>query len=300
MTIVNPSFDEYAQFFVSTSQDLLCRYPAKKFMFSKLNGDKWRRMLYRSSYFAARISKKLRLPRTIVDVIELTDGEFYVLDDAPEARGRLRRSAVSFVAGLQFRDISGIAQYADSIRAFFTPVSAHKKNVESCIRAARTRCNLLVGIHIRRGDYATHGGGRYLYEVADFVRIMKQIEHLFDDKSVGFLVCSNEKLQRNLFDGLNCHFSNNPAIEDMYCLAACDYLVGPPSTFSLWACFYGSVPLYFIQEAYEPVTHEKFLDYFSIVGGHKVHTDENVKQYVVINGAKYSLKYPTEKQYLSL
>jgi hypothetical protein len=32
-------------------------------------------------------------------------------------------------------------------------------------------------------------------------------------------------------------------ITDMYVLAACDAILGPPSTFSIWASYYGRVPL---------------------------------------------------------
>ena len=34
----------------------------------------------------------------------------------------------------------------------------------------------------------------------------------------------------------------------MYSLAECDYIVGPPSTFSTWASFYGNVPIYRITD----------------------------------------------------
>jgi hypothetical protein len=32
-------------------------------------------------------------------------------------------------------------------------------------------------------------------------------------------------------------------VQDMYALARCDYLLGPPSTFTIWSSFYGRVPL---------------------------------------------------------
>ena len=35
-------------------------------------------------------------------------------------------------------------------------------------------------------------------------------------------------------------------ITDLYCMASCDGIIGPPSTFSQWASFYGKVPLSFI------------------------------------------------------
>ena len=38
--------------------------------------------------------------------------------------------------------------------------------------------------------------------------------------------------------------SSGVAVEDLYALAGCDLLIGPPSTFTQWASFYGKVPLY--------------------------------------------------------
>jgi len=31
----------------------------------------------------------------------------------------------------------------------------------------------------------------------------------------------------------------------IFSFAKCDYIVGPPSTFTSWASFYGDVPVYF-------------------------------------------------------
>jgi hypothetical protein len=42
---------------------------------------------------------------------------------------------------------------------------------------------------------------------------------------------------------LNVTWGSGHLVEDMYAFAGCDYLVGPPSTFTTWASFYGQVPL---------------------------------------------------------
>jgi hypothetical protein len=60
---------------------------------------------------------------------------------------------------------------------------------------------------------------------------------------VGFLLCSNGELDLSEFNGLSVFRPTNHFIEDMYSLAACDYIVGPPSTYSAWASFVGDTPL---------------------------------------------------------
>jgi len=47
-----------------------------------------------------------------------------------------------------------------------------------------------------------------------------------------------------MFTGIKTHFGTGHFIEDLYTLASCDYIIGPPSTFTMWASFYGRVPLY--------------------------------------------------------
>ena len=65
---------------------------------------------------------------------------------------------------------------------------------------------------------------------------------------MAFLICSDEPQHGGDFARMNVHFGTGHAIEDLYALARCDYLIGPPSTFSAWASFYGKVPLYFIED----------------------------------------------------
>ena len=40
-------------------------------------------------------------------------------------------------------------------------------------------------------------------------------------------------------------------IGDLYSLAACDYIIGPPSTYTQWASFYGQVPRFVHNRKYE-------------------------------------------------
>jgi hypothetical protein len=62
-------------------------------------------------------------------------------------------------------------------------------------------------------------------------------------------MCSNQKQDPTVFSSL-AHFDpDGHLVVDMYSLAACDYIVGPPSTFSQWASFYGSVPLCIVRDA---------------------------------------------------
>jgi hypothetical protein len=47
----------------------------------------------------------------------------------------------------------------------------------------------------------------------------------------------------------------------MYSLAKCDLIMGPISTYSTWASFYGKVPLYRIDNPENPVSLDNFKIY---------------------------------------
>jgi hypothetical protein len=67
---------------------------------------------------------------------------------------------------------------------------------------------------------------------------------------VEILIVSNEKsLSRTLYERslpAPVYFpAGNPG-EDLYALSTCNYLIGPPSTFSLMAAFYRDANVYWI------------------------------------------------------
>jgi hypothetical protein len=300
ITVVNPSFDEYADFFEGTRRDLLCRYPSKLSFWTRLCGPNMRRVFYKGASLVARIVRKLGGLGRLAQVVTVPDNVFYLLDDNPQAVDVFRNSKVVFVSGLQFRDISDIRKQSEKIRAYFTPSRAYLENIDALIRPIKKRCDVLIGIHIRRGDYATHLNGRYCFEVGDYVRVVEDVKTMFSDKKVAFLICSNDKLDGTLFAGSDVTSGTGHFLEDMYALARCDYIVGPPSTYSLWASFYGQSRLCFLQSRDAKLELTDFKDYFSLIADQEVREEDGGEQYVSINGAKYGLVFRTQKRHLAL
>lgn len=118
---------------------------------------------------------------------------------------------------------------------------------------------IYIGIHIRRGDYATFSNGRYFYEIEYYYQLMDMLYQQIanNNKKVRFLICSNENFDISSEQLLSkvsfttrdvIRFSPSSAIIDLYALSQCDYILGPPSTFSQWASFYGENKLCFIKD----------------------------------------------------
>jgi len=109
---------------------------------------------------------------------------------------------------------------------------------------------ILVGVHLRRGDYKTWKKGKYYY--SDDV-YKKQIESISQQLSAKgetkqiVILFSNEPLQFEQSE--NIFISKENWYIDHYIMAQCHYLIGPPSTFTLWASIVGNAKLFHLFES---------------------------------------------------
>ena len=114
-----------------------------------------------------------------------------------------------------------------------------------------------MGVHIRRGDYATWNNGRFLYDDKQMINIIRQFILLHPNKRVVIYICGNDpKLNKQAYSEAfgqeNVVFPQGNPGEDLCLLSHCDYLIGPPSTFTLVASMYRNTPLYWIKDITSP------------------------------------------------
>lgn len=108
-----------------------------------------------------------------------------------------------------------------------------------------------IGVHIRRGDYATWNNGRFFFDDKAFVEKIRQLASLLGDSKITVYICGNDPglnkdyYIKELKDMKVCFPDGNPG-EDLCLLSQCDYLIGPPSSFSLMATFYDKAKLYWL------------------------------------------------------
>lgn len=153
-----------------------------------------------------------------------------------------------------------ISHHSEKLRHLFTPSDEIWKTIEEMIPTASEEY-VTVGVHMRGGDYRTYLNGRYFYEVETYREFMIQMKNLFEKegKKTRFLICTNETFQPKDFEGLEIlHQKGTNMLVDLYGLSRCDYIIGPPSTFSQWASFYGKVPLKPLMSADENISLNNF------------------------------------------
>lgn len=261
LTVLNPALDEYANFFKSTDGDFLCRYPAPGL---RIRGNSFIRRYYYS--FNRYLVESGRF-----NTISLTREKPFNWSDSKIAE-QVKKDSLFFFQGWLFRDgwfigdIDNLRKHGDAIRAYFTPLKMYETNVLTLIERIRNGIDILIGVHIRQGDYEKHQEGRYFYSVQDYVKIMESVLKLFPQKKAKFLICSNVKQDNKLFEQFNYALGNNQIVEDLYSLAECDYIIGPPSSYTMWASFYGNKPLYMIRDLAKTPNLDDFVHFYDWKG----------------------------------
>lgn len=238
--VLNPAFHEYAHYFTTTANQRVPASTGAGRPNRTLN-----KILYTIVSFAGRIGHRLKLNKGFISVLYLDWKDHYDLDND----SALKRTGLHLIRGWEFEAEKLLQSHKEQIKMFFRP----EAGLQSAINHFKVdRSGILVGVHIRQGDYRKFEGGRYYYEAEQYAGWMQSLKKKYP--SVHFLICTNNhEISQSDFKGLDVTFAPGHELIDLYLLSTCAYIMGPPSTYSLWASYYGSVPLYQIKDTrYEP------------------------------------------------
>lgn len=146
--------------------------------------------------------------------------------------------------GLYYYDSVCFQRHEAVIREYFSPIQVHQRAVDGLEVDCRKVGGILIGVHIRHGDYEHFADGLMYYSVGEYVQLMHLVTELFPGREITFLIASNVSVPNEAFEGFRHRMAPGQPVVDLYALARCDYIIGPPSTFTEWASFYGQVPRY--------------------------------------------------------
>lgn len=253
--IVNPSFAPYSHHFKNLDNDFFMRYPVRKSRFR--GGRKLRNAFYFVSFQLGKFFSKKGVSNSLVDAVNLEWDKTIEISSVDYIK-RAKKSKYFFSMGWGFQHKFNLEKHRERIKKYFEPLDSYQVNIKQFIAEQRKEADLLIGVHIRHGDYKTFEGGKYFYETPLYVNLMKRCETIFSDRKIKFVVCSNERQDSSFFEGLNFSFGTNHPVEDMYSLAECDYIIGAPSTFTIWASYYGNTPIYMIEDINKEILFSDF------------------------------------------
>ncbi len=170
-------------------------------------------------------------------------------------------------------DTRYLAVTKKELQHIFRPKKSITDRAEAIMTNIRKEADIVIGVHIRHGDYKTFENGRYYYTLEEYHQWMLNIQQLFMEQRVAFFISSNESFSTDLFKGCKCYrFGKETSgdILDLHTLSLCDRIVGPWSTYSRWASFIGEVPLCCIKEKNQQLTEKNFsiiTDFYHFASG---------------------------------
>lgn len=171
----------------------------------------------------------------------------------PEAQQLMDSRKWLVVEGWQVRYYQLFLKYKRDILQLFSFDQSIESHTSAIIETSAADADILLGVHIRRGDYRTWQGGRYFFSDQVYIDYIRQFCATHKGR-VHVFVCGNDPaLDRQKYidslPGVGISFpAGNPG-EDLCLLSHCHYLIGAPSTFSLVASMYHNVPLCWMKAA---------------------------------------------------
>jgi hypothetical protein len=256
VSVVKLGFAEFAPYFQTTGRDLFCRYPPLRISLphdrrARQMAAKYARRLARS--FQQGKLKKLGTSiacfvdsswETTLGKSEAEKKEMIVAMDSAEFKAILRNKRIILPRGPLFRDQTSIRKHAQTVRAFFRPAAGVEQEVNLALQRARAHADVLVGLYIAGALYSEFLGGQFNFTIDQYSTVMRSVRDLFAGRSVAFMIRSDAELPEGAFAGLKTHTGLHQLPHDLFVMAGCDLLLGPPNSGTSWASFYGQVPSY--------------------------------------------------------
>jgi hypothetical protein len=156
-----------------------------------------------------------------------------------------------YVGGWCFRVNDLTEKYQDYFIKKYTLKEKYYKNNSLLMKLyeIREKGQLIVGIHIRRGDYKYWEEGKFYFEDYIYQKYMQNIGTEIEtnySKKCYFIIFSSETT--SIREDEYTIKSNNDWYVDHFLMSKCDFLIGPPSTFTMWASYIGKVPYFHITD----------------------------------------------------
>ncbi len=262
--LINFTFHTYSELFEGTRGNVYCRYPVPKrrSWMDIFPGVAWAvrktRIFYHVTRYTAQLNERFPIFGNAAVTLHELPGQLITLLDGPQYQEKIRAAKIVFVYGWWLRTPRLVKKHGDKIRAYFRPIEKYARASRDVVEALRREADIVIGIHIRQGDYRGWKGGKYFFAAARYAAWMHELAAQFPERKVAFLVCSDEPRSFGEFPGLTVGFGTDSPVSDIYALAQCDYILGPKSTFSQWASFYGEKPLFQVCDTGDSAKLEHF------------------------------------------
>jgi hypothetical protein len=233
--LFNPTFYQYSEYFEHFRGDLVLS-PTNPLNIRFIKAKQAQVFLYR--ILTKMLEKKRR--GTFFEIPD--EGPAFLLPPSISNIGDLN-GKLYFFCGWFFRNPDGVKKYKKEIKELFKPHHRYQKNIDKFVKAFPPN-RLIIGVHIRHRDYRTHEGGKYFFSIERYKEEMDHFQKRYKKYNPYFVIFSDEPRDEIEFEGFDVLIAKGNLIEDLYSMSKVDFVIGPPSTFNMWAAWYGELERY--------------------------------------------------------
>ncbi len=153
---------------------------------------------------------------------------------------------IRLVSGWDFRELELTEKYHKELKAIYNfdtkNISKKAKFLKIYLNNLKKNGKYLVVVHVRRTDYKSWNNGKYYFTIKFYKYVINNLKKnlLYKNKNPFFIIISDEKISSKLKVDF---ISNGSWKEDQIILQSCNLIVGPPSTFTMWASYIAKIPL---------------------------------------------------------
>ncbi|MAA67837.1 MAG: hypothetical protein CL915_03510 [Deltaproteobacteria bacterium] len=246
LRLLNPAFAEYSLFFQGTADQRWGKFPKDQDTVSP--SETSREWIYWSNRAAYKLAKPLAISNNAGIRVAKAQSSKFIQTDSLWNDFIQESWNILFTQGLHFYSPGEwFLRHGDTIRSFLAPLNCYQEKAIQFVTQIKLQTDVLVGVHLRQTDYQEFVGGRFFYSLNQYLMKMLEIRRLHHPRSCTFLICSDVSWQEGLKQDLKCFSGPRTVIGDLIALSKCDLILGPPSTFSGWAAWYGKVPIHFLE-----------------------------------------------------
>lgn len=237
--VLNPAFHPWRSVFAGTRVGLFPCFPALP-----LPHWPWNLVEHLAqdlAWVCASIASSERSPRQWA-YLEINGCDRIDLDH-PGFVAWSRSKHVILISGYNYIAEDSMPRHAETIRGYFRQVEGSDCNALAPVTRLRKSCDLVVGVVVRHSGFDKWMNGKYFFNTRVYTDWIRQISSMYPESSVGFMICSDSDLNLVELSGIRHEFRAGSDLENRAALAACDLIIGPPSSYAAWAAVMGNIPL---------------------------------------------------------
>lgn len=173
---------------------------------------------------------------------------------------KIKKGKNVYILNWSFRNEQAFINYREDIVSFFSPKENLVKNISKKIDILKNTYDILVGVHIRRGDYQYWNGGKYYFDYNTYKKWMTEAYYVLREKGkLIFIIFSNEKVPEYFRDArFPIAISHGNALEDQYFMSRCDYIISTRTTFASWAEYMGHASRAYMLDKNDQIQKDSF------------------------------------------